>query len=271
MSEAKAVQILSEDEVFALIPKRPPDANKYSFGRLQIVAGSKKYPGAAFLCALGAFKGGCGYVALESFAATEVLAQIPEVVLTFDEKATALVVGPGLSLDESSQWAKHLDAKIPKVIDASALDLLKAKDLSHFENTVFTPHAGEAARIFGMKSSDIDACEEARLSFLRTRVMPELAASSCFLLKGHRTLILSAGEIFLVPTGSVAQANAGQGDLLSGVLGALLAQGLSPVDAAQLAAYSLGFAADRLTKNSYPAGVLAHEVAAELSRVWSRV
>jgi hydroxyethylthiazole kinase-like uncharacterized protein yjeF len=268
-----AWQTLDRD-ILRLVPPRPADANKYSFGRLQIVAGSRKYPGAAFLCALGAFKAGCGYVALESFAAAEVLAKIPEVVLAHDEKATALVVGPGLPLDESARWRGHLEAKLPKLIDASALALLTAPELARFERTVFTPHSAEAARIFGLAAEDVDgnpASTEARVRFLENHVAPRLHASSTFLLKGRETLILHKSAIRLVPTGSVAQANAGQGDLLSGVIGALLAQGLDGFEAAQLGAYSLGLAADRLSQGLYPAGVLAHQVAEELPRLWAEV
>ena len=263
---AKNVHRLTAADVAAFIPDRPERAHKYSFGRLQIFAGSARYPGAAFLCALGAFKSGCGYVSLESLAPEKILAQIPEVVLGRDPKATALVLGPGMEALAPADERDLLLGELSRVIDATALGSLKLKDLSSLKNAVLTPHTGEAASLFGVSAEEI---EKDRLGFLRGELLrAQLHSSSCFVLKGFETLIYARGEIVLVPTGNVAQANAGHGDLLSGVIGGLLAQGLDGSDAARLACFSLGLAADRLSEGRYPAGVLAHEVAAELGRVW---
>jgi hydroxyethylthiazole kinase-like uncharacterized protein yjeF len=260
------VQRLSAKDVAGFIPTRPTRAHKYSFGRVQILAGSERYPGAAFLCALGAFKAGCGYVTLESGAPEKILTQIPEVVLGRDPKATALILGPGLEALSSRDERELLWGDIPRVVDATALSSLKAKDLATLKKAVLTPHLGEAARLFDVS---VDAIEADRVGFLSAQLgQGKLHPSSCLLLKGFETLIYFCDEIALVPTGSVAQANAGQGDLLSGVIGGLLAQGLRGFEAARLAAYSLGLSADRLAEGRYPAGVLAHEVASELGIVW---
>jgi ADP-dependent NAD(P)H-hydrate dehydratase / NAD(P)H-hydrate epimerase len=260
------VHRLTGADVAASVPARPERAHKYSFGRLQILAGSARYPGAAFLCALGAFKSGCGYVSLDSQAPEKILAQIPEVVLGRDSKATALVVGPGLEALSSADEQELLRGEVPRVIDAMALASLKAKDLASLKNAVLTPHAGEAAALFGVSAEEI---ERDRVAFLSEQLAgAKLHPSSCLVLKGFETLIYAHEEIALVPTGNVAQANAGQGDLLSGVIGGLLAQGLDPSKAARLACFSLGLAADRLAAGRYPAGVLAHEVASELGVVW---
>ncbi len=263
---AKKVYRLKAADVAALIPDRPKQAHKYSFGRLQILAGSEHYPGAAFLCALGAFKSGCGYVSLDSQAPERFLAQIPEVVLGRDSKATALVLGPGLESVSAQDESELLWGEKRRVIDATALGCLKALDLSTLKNAVLTPHVGEAASLFGVSAAEI---EKDRVGFLCEQLAGEkLHTSSCLVLKGFETLIFAHDEIVLVPTGNVAQANAGHGDLLSGVIGGLLAQGLDGTDAARLACFSLGLAADRLSEGRYPAGVLAHEVAEELGVVW---
>ena len=82
-------------------------------------------------------------------------------------------------------------------------------------------------------------------------------------------MVISCDEIYLCPNGNVAQANAGHGDVLSGVLGALLAQGLEPVNALKLGAVSMGLCVDRLSEGKYLAGVLAHEAAQELLSLWN--
>jgi ADP-dependent NAD(P)H-hydrate dehydratase / NAD(P)H-hydrate epimerase len=204
-------------------------------------------------------------LSLESTAPFDVLRELPELVLGRDPKATALVIGPGLDPAESSIWESYLDIPLPKIVDASALKRIPKSTLRNHRSSVFTPHAAEAASLFDCESRSID---EDRIGFLRGLV-GQICDTSCLVLKGSGTLILAGSRVFLVPTGSVAQANAGQGDLLAGIIGALLAQGLAPSEAAQLACLSVGAVADSLSRNRYPAGVLAHEIADELSSYWS--
>jgi len=263
----KTIKDIKVDELVQLLPKRKKDAHKYSFGRLQLYAGSAKYPGAAVLCALGAFKAGCGYISLSSSAPREILIQVPELVLGHDLKATALVVGPGLMLEESEIWKNEKNFEnLPKVIDATSLSKIRERDLREMKNCVLTPHEAEAAQIL--------ECDLKHLHEDRETLMYELAKtihpSSVFILKGHHTLIAHNHIVERSTVGSVAQSSAGHGDVLSGILGALLAQGMGLVEAARLAVFSTGAAADFLSKNRYPSGVLAHEVANEIPNLWGR-
>ncbi len=98
----------------------------------------------------------------------------------------------------------------------------------------------------------------------------KLHPSSCLLLKGSGSLIGDSHRTYLVSRGNVSMANAGQGDLLSGVIGALLAAGLRPLPAALLAAWSLGTLAEESSRDRYPAGVLSHELAQLLPALWGR-
>ncbi len=238
-----------------LLPRRPHDFHKGQAGRLGILAGSPGMTGAAVLCAEAALRGGAGLITLHigrDFLPTLAAAMPPEVMVrvsdhpvadAFDSGHDALVIGPGTG-NVPDAWRTCLldrlgNSTIPVLLDADALNLLAAAnrlDLLRPEH-VITPHPGEFRRLAP------DLAGQDRLQ----AVSGFTARHPCtLLLKGTRTLVGAAGtSTRFNPTGHAGMASGGQGDVLSGVAGTLLAQGLAGPDAAALAAWLCGRAAER--------------------------
>jgi NAD(P)H-hydrate epimerase len=259
----------------ALRPRRAADDDKRSSGAPLVIAGSEQFPGAGVLCALGAARSGAGYVtvAAPASAAAALRAHlIEQVVVTYDDTdpraaiATILdlcnhcgsiAIGPGLALtDAMGEIVRGVIAAttLPVVADASALFHL-TKHLPEFANKplILTPHAGEFARISGKGTLE----PEHRLARLRDFVATYGITT---LLKGPVTLIADRNTVHVNPTGTQALATAGTGDVLSGIIATLLAQGLTPLDAGRLGAYWHGRAAAAAAARR-PVGVMAGDVA----------
>jgi NAD(P)H-hydrate epimerase len=259
----------------ALLPARTPESDKRASGAPLIIAGSTQFPGAAVLCALGAARAGAGYVTLaapEGAAAALRAHLVEQVVVTYDERepgralraiidltgrCTSIGIGPGLGLSDGFRKIVLgvIDAAtVPMVIDASALFHL-AKQLGRLKGKpiVVTPHEGEFARLSGKGT----IAPGTRLERLREFVDRTGVTT---LLKGRTTLIGSPDATWCNPTGTNALATAGTGDVLSGVIATLLAQGLSPLDAARAGAYWHG-RAGMVAARSRPRGVIAGDVA----------
>jgi hydroxyethylthiazole kinase-like uncharacterized protein yjeF len=218
------------------IPGRTDD--KYTQGVTGVLAGSATYPGAAILCTGAAVAATSGMVRYAGTAAAEVVSPWPEVIATKDlasaGRVQAWVVGPGLGTDEDGvrALAFALGTDLPVIADADALTILSAHP-ELVENrtapTVLTPHAGEFKRLAGHEPGD-DRIGAAR------RLADTLGVT--VLLKGNVTVIADAGgPVYLNPAGQSWAATAGSGDVLSGVIGALLASGLPAVEAAAAAAF----------------------------------
>ncbi len=274
-AQAHTYAALDDAEFRALLPQRPPQADKRSAGAPLIVAGSQQFPGAAVLCAMGAARAGAGYVtvATPQDAAPALRAHlIEQVVVTIaadgppqqaaDEivdlsgRSNAIAMGPGLGLDERTGWIIRSvvqNAHVPIVADAGALfHFAKHLDLLRGKRIVLTPHEGEFARLSGKGSiKPGERVERLREFVERTGITT--------LLKGPQTLISDGTRMHINTTGTPALATAGTGDVLSGVIATLLAQGCSPMDAARLGAYWHGLAA-RHAAVRRPRGVLARDV-----------
>ncbi|MEC8495988.1 MAG: NAD(P)H-hydrate dehydratase [Planctomycetota bacterium] len=280
--------LIGDASVAGLLPERPRGAHKFSVGQLAVVAGSDAYSGAAVLASRAAGRVGAGYViAFSSAAACAAIdAQAPEVctvpiptdheaaaalVRARGDRASALLLGPGLESTEASDaLVRELLATVegPAVIDAGALSALapwiedgELKERAG-ERWVLTPHPGELARLTGSDSDleDAGAIERGRALAARW---------GCVLvLKGAPTLVCDpAGAVFLAGDAPTSLATAGSGDVLTGTIGGLLAQGLDPLDAA-LAAVHLGLGAARaLEASGAGAGLLAGEIADALPGV----
>ncbi len=262
-------------DVAALLPQASAESDKYRRGVLGIVAGSTTYTGAAVLATGGALKAGAGMVRFASVAhpAELVRARWPEAVVTVLEssggrvldggrvlgggvldvgpvldvgRVQAWVVGPGIGTDAAalSLLAQVLRADVPVVVDADALTLLgQHRSLLDGRRapTILTPHAGELARVLGLDPSERADIEARRLAFAREAAS---VLGATVLLKGSTTVVATpAGLVRVNSTGTAWLATAGSGDVLSGVIGALLAGGLSALDAASCAAYLHGSAA----------------------------
>ena len=267
--------VLTGSEFAALRPRRTDESDKRAAGAPLIVAGSEQFPGAAVLCALGAARAGAGYVtvATPASAAAALRAHLVEqVVVTYDDASpadairtildltnhnTSIAIGPGLSLSDSMGTIVRgviAGTSLPMVIDASAFfHLAKHLELLAGKAAILTPHASEFARLSG--KGTIAAGE--RLSRVRSFVAEHGVTT---LLKGRTTLIADRSAVHLNPTGTAALATAGTGDVLSGIIATLLAQGLAPIDAGRAGAYWHGLAGARAARRR-PVGVIAGDVA----------
>jgi hydroxyethylthiazole kinase-like uncharacterized protein yjeF len=265
---APAVVSLQAADVAAMLPHPSAESDKYRRGVLGLVAGSEQYTGAAVLSAGGAIKGGAGMVRLVSAAPAIAVARQhwPEAVLTTYDPARpgdaietagrvqAWTIGPGLGTGETARvlLSTVLAGDEPVLIDADGLTVLAAhRDLLPRSGpTLITPHAGELARLLKGDRTEI----EARRLHFATAAAAELGVT--VLLKGSTTVIAEpdgSRPVWVNSTGSSWLATAGSGDVLSGLAGALLAQGMGPVEAAAVAAFLHGLAG-RLAAADAPIG-----------------
>jgi hydroxyethylthiazole kinase-like uncharacterized protein yjeF len=224
-------------DVAARWPVPGPKDDKYSQGVTGVLAGSATYPGAAVLCTGAAVAATSGMVRYAGSAGQQVLSHWPEVIAAPSASASGRVqawaVGPGLGTDDvgaAALWFA-LDTELPVIVDADALTILAAHpDLvtNRAAPTVLTPHAGEFARLAGSPPDD-------RVAATR-RLADQFGAA--VLLKGNVTVIAEpGGPVYLSPAGQSWAATAGSGDVLSGMIGALLAAGLPAGEAAAAAAF----------------------------------
>jgi ADP-dependent NAD(P)H-hydrate dehydratase / NAD(P)H-hydrate epimerase len=219
-------------------PVPGPHDDKYTQGVTGVMAGSSTYPGAAVLCTGAAVAATSGMVRYTGSAHSEVLAHWPEVIASPTPAAAgrvqAWVVGPGLGTDDTGAAALWfaLDTDLPVIVDADGLTILAAHPdlvVNRTAPTVLTPHAGEFARLAGNPPGDD------RVGATRTLAD---ALGATVLLKGNVTIIADpGGPVYLNPAGQSWAATAGSGDVLSGMIGALLASGLPAVEAAAAAAF----------------------------------
>lgn len=239
---------------------RPFVFHKGMAGRVAIVAGSPHFTGAALISALGAIRGGGGLVTLyaPSAACDAIRSRLPlEAMLSpcddpsslLSVKCDAMVVGPGLGEMDAAYAARLAElianTRVPTVIDADALAVLAERGIKPGTLHLLTPHPGEFARL----APELAALprEDAARAFVS-------GTAVTLLLKGARTLIARDAQTLRVnPTGTPAMSNGGQGDLLSGLLGALLAGGMETFDAAALGAWLCGRAAEiSVSENGSP-------------------
>jgi hydroxyethylthiazole kinase-like uncharacterized protein yjeF len=227
-------------DVEARWPVPGPHDDKYTQGVTGVLAGSATYPGAAILCTGAAVAATSGMVRYAGSASAQVVDHWPEVVAAPSPAAAgrvqAWVVGPGLGTDENAAAALWfaLETDLPVIVDADALTIVAAHPDAVSKRkapTVLTPHAGEFARLAGHPpgTDRVAATRELATAFNAT-----------VLLKGNVTVIAepgSAGHVYLNPAGGSWAATAGSGDVLSGMLGSLLAAGLPPGEAAAMAAF----------------------------------
>mgnify|MGYP001595091080 FL=1 len=246
---------------------RPRTAHKGLFGRVLVVGGDRGLGGASLLAAQAALRGGAGLVSLASRAehVSAALARLPEVMtqgvasanqlLALVANADVLVVGPGLG---QQAWGRSLlsaaaSRALPQVWDADALNLLALGGVQLPADALLTPHPGEAARLLGMTTAQVQADRPSAALALAQRYQ------AVVVLKGAGSLIASAdGRLALCDRGHPAMAGAGLGDVLAGLLGALRAQGLPAFEAACLGVWLHASAGERLAEQGR--GLIASEL-----------
>ncbi len=285
---------LPREDYLAMLPPRPGTTHKYKTGRMLVIAGSRDYGGAAHLAGLGALRSGAGLVAMAVPLCLETATRIilPEAVTravaetdagtiaplsaavmdNMIENQRALAVGPGLGADPATDsWVvdllKNLD--LPMVVDADALSAfarIGAEPAFGSDQVVLTPHAGELARLTGLGSDEIES--------RRLQLTGELAASwnVVLMLKGSPSLIGAPdGRVFINPTGDDALARGGSGDVLTGLVAGLLAQGTGALQAALLGAYLHGQAGTVAARGRSNRSVLVREIAAAIGPVFEEM
>jgi NAD(P)H-hydrate epimerase len=251
---ASTVDWLSVGEMRPLLPRRRREAHKGEFGHLLIIAGSEGYTGAPVLCAHAAARSGVGLVtlAVPRSIYPVVAAQCPPEVMpcALDriERLTgydALAIGPGLGRDEQNlrEALSWLDeCRVPLVLDADGLNAL-ARNLSLLNRLsaplVLTPHPGEMGRLLNKSAAEVQT--------QRWELARQFAADYgvVLALKGAGTVVTDkSGRLWINSTGNPGMAKGGMGDALTGLIGGLLAQGLSPLDATRLGVFLHGLAGD---------------------------
>lgn len=266
------------------LKKRASDAHKGSCGRVLCIAGSLSFAGAAALVAAGAQGGGAGYVqvALPEAALGHAPAFDPGVILCpqrsdgrgrlaaaawpdlapLVREASALVIGPGWSTSEDLLWllCRLLEESVPRVIDADALNLLAEHGGTAGNRDILTPHPGEAARLLKTNVAQVQGDRSGSLDQLTSR------CPGVVVLKGRGTLVGQGERRFCNDTGSAVMAAAGMGDVLAGLMGALLAVADDPFHAACQGVWAHGRAADLLTSTGISRGLSPLAVARALPR-----
>ncbi len=260
--------------VHAPMPRRNRCAHKGAYGHVLIIGGDKGFIGAARLAAEAALRTGAGLVSIATRTEHSSIISLtrPEVMChgvangvqlsPLLKKANVIVIGPGLG---QSEWAKELliTAILTRklmVIDADALNILANTMFARHKlalvssTRVLTPHTGEAARLLMTTTSMIQKDRFAAAYEIQRKY------GGVVVLKGAGTLIASEDDLAISTTGNPGMASGGMGDVLSGVIGALLAQGLSLKDAAQQGVFLHGLAADLAVEKDGERGLLASDL-----------
>ena len=278
------IRRLNHELVLSLLPDRNPWGHKGNFGKLLLLCGSRGYTGAAFFAAMGALRSGAGLVflgvpesiygieavklnepvifplpdaggRLSADAVPEILARLPQM--------DAVLVGPGLGQSEGTLAVVRAvleKAECPVVVDADGINVLSAhRDLLRGRKlpTILTPHDGEFARLGGVIGEDRMAAAAALAEELGCVV----------LLKGHETCITNGVNGDCNPTGNPGMAVGGSGDVLAGVITAMLGAGLPPLEAAACGAWLHGAAGDRCAAELGQYGMLPTDMLSALPRL----
>ena len=276
--------ILEEEQIRSLIKPRKRFAHKGSFGHGLLIAGSYGMAGASILSAKACLRSGIGLLTVHVPIYNHDLLQttVPEAIVQTDiheryyaepvdlSKYKALAIGPGLGQEEDTALAmmEQIQASnIPVVLDADAINILSSHRnwLSRLpKQSILTPHLGELERLTG-KCMD---------TYERLTKVKELAAylHSYIIVKGAWTIIVTPdGRCFLNPTGNPGMATAGSGDVLTGILLALLAQGYSQEEACQLGVYVHGLAGDIAAETMSQMGMTSGDIIAALPQAWKKI
>jgi NAD(P)H-hydrate epimerase len=275
LEQKPRIAVLDEAEL-SLLPPRPAHSNKGTYGKLLIIAGSAGMAGAAVLAAQAAYRMGCGLVKVVTPEENRIILQtaVPEALLLPygikpGEKeltealkwADAVVVGPGIGTGILAQHIVKVTlqhCRVPLVVDADALNVI-ARDTGQLHTAhapmIVTPHLGEMARLTGKKVPELQ------------KDLPQAAASfakeyqTICVLKDFRTVTaVPGGLMYLNLSGNPGMATAGSGDVLSGIIGSLLAQGMKPEEAAPLGVSIHGLAGDAAKERRGERALLASDI-----------
>lgn len=273
-------------------PERPPDGHKGTFGRVLIVAGSRGMSGAAVLSGLGALRGGAGLVYLAAaHSSLPTIAAVEPSYLTIPleeddeglirrtaaktirdraEGMSAVAIGPGCGRSPGLT-AMLVDLyrtlKQPMVVDADALNALSERPealAEHAGPRILTPHPGEFSRLSGADMEAIAADREGQAVSFAERHGVTLA------LKGNRTVVTDGVQLYVNTTGNSGMATGGSGDVLTGLLAALIAQRMQPFDAACFGVWLHGLAGDLAAAELSQPGLISSDLPRYLCAAWKQ-
>ncbi len=266
-----------------MMEKRNPESHKGDYGHLFILGGSPGLTGAVCLSALSALRSGCGLVTVgipeslnnvlevklteamslplpETESHTFSLKAVKPAITFIKEKADGVVIGPGISLErETSEFVKEMIRRIdkPLVIDADALKIISS-DLLILKNKknppILTPHPGEMKFLIG---KDIPEIQKNRVKYAEDFAKKY---GAIVILKGHHTVVSDGEKSYINLTGNPGMATAGSGDVLSGIIGSFLVQGMEPFQAAKMGVYIHGLAGDLALKEKGEVSLIASDI-----------
>jgi len=277
-----------------MLNKRKPETHKGDYGHLLVAGASPGLTGAVCLAARAALRSGAGLVTV---AVPEPLNPIIEVKLTesmslplpantagtltreaadrartfMDEKTDGIVVGPGISVHpDAAAFVRTLlpEITVPTVIDADAVKILGSSPQlvrDHDGPLLLTPHPGEMSALTGKSTAEI---QKARV---QTAVAYAAENGVILVLKGNRTVVTDGKTVYVNPTGNPGMATAGSGDVLSGILGGLLVQGIPAFVAAKIAVYAHGLAGDLAAGETGETSLIASDIIRYLPDVFRRI
>lgn len=261
------IQTISSIDVGGKLPKRPINTHKGRNGHLLVVGGSDGMTGAPVLSGMAGLRSGAGLVTIGRRVGLTI-PEKPAELMAADwplidwERYDSIVFGPGLSLEEDGETIlkRLLKMDIPRVIDADGLNLLAELGTEEMlkkaeKPIILTPHPGEMARLCGLSIAQVQS-DRVAIAQEKARIW-----GAVLVLKGAATIVTSpCGKVWVNTTGNPGMATGGTGDVLTGVIGALLAQGLQPEDAAIVGVYLHGLAGDLAAEAIGEVGLIAGDL-----------
>ncbi len=268
------------------MPYRSPDSNKGTFGKVLVIGGAKNMAGAAYLSAKAAYRTGAGLVRIFTTEKNRTIMQtlLPEAVLTtypegchtgeltsllvpLVKEATAIIIGPGLSQSEEAEWQLRTvleSAKCQLILDADALNIIASKGNDLIEklpsNAIITPHMGEMSRLTNKNIEFLKACpiESAKRFAKQNNIICAM--------KDAVSTISDGEKVYLNTSGCSALAKGGSGDVLTGIIGALCAEGMSPFEATANGSFIHGKAGTLAAKDMGEYSLLARDITDYISK-----
>jgi len=299
-SEKIKVSLIEKTDTMKLIPKRPKYSHKGTYGHVLLIAGSRGKTGAAFMSAKACLRTGAGLVTMgvpESLMnifqrrVTEEMTlplsdkgngtlsykAIDSILKFLDKKIDVLAIGPGISIgEEISKLVSMLisKSKVPMVIDADGINAI-AGNIGILKKAnapvILTPHLGEMARLLSSKQSTVNS-EQIEKDRINTAISFTKNTKTYLVLKGVPTIIATPdGKAFINSTGNPGMATAGVGDVLTGMISAFLAQGLTPLNASILGVYMHGFIGDLVAQKKGEHSLIASDIVNAIPTVFKKL
>lgn len=258
-----------------LLPYRPARSHKGTFGKVLVVAGCETMSGACFLSAKAAYTAGAGVVRVVSTENNReiLLSSLPEILFSDREElaegldwADAVVVGPGIGLtEEAEEMVRYIleNSPVPTVIDGDGIRICSKLTDRLTDNFVLTPHVKEMSYLTGMRVAELQQ------DILGTTKDNAEQWGCIMVQKDARTVVSDGNECYINLCGNSGMATGGSGDVLAGLLGGLLGQGVEPFAAAKLAVYLHGLAGDAMATETGTYGLMASDLITGLHKVFT--